>query len=83
MDLYETELPDAKARVAATGRNPEDFSFGMEFLPPDPDGGGMFTVQYEVRVENAKSGKHASFIGGIGMRWVDFFEEAVKAGRFD
>ena len=21
--------------------------------------------------------------GGIGMRWVDFFEEAVKAGRFD
>ena len=38
MDLYETELPDAKARLAAMGRNPEDYSFEMEFLPPDPDG---------------------------------------------
>lgn len=83
MDLYETELPQAKARLAAMGRNPEDYSFEMEFLPPDPDGGGMFTVQYEVRVENKASGKRAGFIGGIGMRWVDFFEQAVNAGKFD
>ena len=83
MELYESELEDAKARLAALGRDPALFSFAMEFLPPDPDGGGMFTVQYEVTVENAASGNGACFIGGIGMRWVDFFEERLKAGKFD
>ena len=83
MDLYESELPDAKARLTALGRNPDDFAFTMEFLPPDPDGGGMFTVHYEVTVENTANGKGARFIGGIGMHWVDYFEDAVKAGTFD
>ena len=83
MDLYETELKDAQARLAALGRDSEAFSFGMEFLPPDPDGAGMFTVQYEVTVENMASGKGARFIGGIGMHWVDYFEDEVKAGTFD
>lgn len=83
MELYESELSDAKARLAALGRDPALFAFEMEFLPPDPDGGGMFTVQYEVTAENTASGKRARFIGGIGMRWVDYFEDAVKDGAFD
>lgn len=83
MELYEAELADAKARLAAMGRNADDFAFEMEILPPDPDGGGMFTVYYEVRVRNAVSGEGGRLIGGIGMHWVDNFEEAVKAGDFD
>ena len=82
-ELYEMELPDAKARIAASGRNPDDFTFEMEYLPPDPDGGGMFTVMYEVRVGNSETGNGARFIGGIGMGWVDYFENALKAGEFD
>ena len=83
MELYEIELEDAKARLSALGRDPKQFAFEMEFLPPDPDGGGMFTVHYEVRVTNTASGQGAGFIGGIGMGWVDFFEDAVKAGKLD
>ncbi len=82
-ELYESELPDAKARIAATGRDPEDYTFEMEYLPPDPDGGGMFTVQYAVQITQAKSGKDRTLIGGIGMHWVDRFEELVKEGYFD
>ena len=83
MELYEMELPDAKARIAAAGRDPDDFTFEMEYLPPDPDGGGMFTVHYEVRVSQTKTGKTKSLIGGIGMGWVERFEELVKDGYFD
>ena len=67
MDLYATELADAKAQLEAMGRNADDFVFDMDFLPPYPDGGGMFTVQYEVRAENKASGEVARFIGGIGI----------------
>jgi len=83
MELYQAELKDAKNRLLASGRDPEDFDFAMEYLPPDPDGGGMFTVQYEVRAGNLKSGYGAQFIGGIGMHWVDSFEDALRDGAFD
>jgi len=83
MDLYESELEDARTRLTANGRNPEDFEFDAEMLPPDPDGGGMFTVQYEVTVQNLRTEYGAVFIGGIGMHWVDSFEEALKDGAFD
>ena len=83
MELYETELPVAKAKIAAAGRNPDDFSFTMEYLPPDPDGAGMFTVHYEVLVTDAASGKSASMIGGIGMGWVEQFEELLAEGHFN
>lgn len=83
MELYESELPDARARIAAAGRNPEDFTFAMEYLPPDPDGGGMFTVQYLIEIAETANGKTKSLIGGIGMHWVDRFEELVKEGYFD
>lgn len=82
-ELYAIELPDAKARIAAAGRNPDNFTFAMEYLPPDPDGGGMFTVHYEVTVTNTKGGKTKEFIGGIGMGWVERFEDALGRGLFD
>ena len=83
MELYETELPDAKARIAAAGRDPGQFTFAMEYLPPDPDGGGMFTVQYLIEITQTASGKAKSLIGGIGMHWVDRFEELMQQGYFD
>jgi hypothetical protein len=55
----------------------------MEYLPPDPDGGGMFTVQYLIEITETATGKTKSLIGGIGSHWVDRFEELVKEGHFD
>ena len=82
-ELYAIELPDAKARIASAGRDPDQFTFAMEYLPPDPDGGGMFTVQYLIQIARPASGKTRDLIGGIGMHWVDRFEELVKEGYFD
>ena len=81
--LHEQELEDAKQRLQAHGREPDDFDFKLEFQAPDPDGGGMFTVYYDITATNRRSWKSASFIGGIGMGWVDHFEAALKGGEFD
>lgn len=81
--LHEMELEDAKQRLSAHGRDAGEFDFKLEFMEPDPDGGGMFTVTYQIDVTNQKTSKTASFIGGIGMGWVDAFEEALKDGAFD
>jgi hypothetical protein len=81
--LHEQELEDAGQRLKAHGREPDDFDFKLTFQEPDPDGGGMFTVYYDITVTNAKTSKSASFIGGIGMGWVDHFEAALKDGDFD
>lgn len=81
--LHEIELEEAKQLLGENGRDPADFDFKLEFQPPDPDGGGMFTVYYDILVTNAKSGKSAGFVGGIGMGWVQAFEEALKNGEFD
>ena len=83
MELYKAELADAKNRIAASGRAPENFTFAMEYLPPDPDGGGMFTVQYLIEIANPVTSKTKNLIGGIGMHWVDRFEELVNEGYFD
>lgn len=83
MEQYQIELADALERIAAFGRNREDFSFEMAYLPPDPDGGGMFTVQYEVRISNRNTSKNLRTIGGIGWNWVDRFEKALRDGHFD
>jgi len=81
--LHEIELDDAKQRLAAHGRDPADFDFALSFQEPDPDGGGMYTVYYDIAVTSRKSGKSAGFVGGIGMGWVEAFEEALKGGEFD
>jgi len=81
--MHEIELEDAKKLVGEHGRDPADFDFQLAFQEPDPDGGGMFTVYYDIDVTNAKSGKSASFVGGIGMGWVEAFEAALKDGAFD
>jgi len=77
------ELTDAVQRVAASGRDKNDFSFQRSFCPPDPDGAGMFTIQYEVTISNIQTSRSMVIIGGIGLRWVDQFEGALEAGQFD
>jgi hypothetical protein len=83
MELYERELRDAQARIEATGRSKDDFSFDMSFQPPDPDGGGMFTVRYDVKITNSKTSKSLTTTGGIGLRWVEEFDAALRSGEFD
>ena len=83
MEFHEMELEDARKRLAAMGRNPDDYAFELKFLPPDPNGGGMFTVQYEITATNRKTGKSLVGIGGIGIGWADSFETAVKDGRLE
>ncbi|NND49850.1 MAG: hypothetical protein HKN60_06325 [Rhizobiales bacterium] len=82
MQQHEPEVEDAKKRLAAQGRNPDDFSFDVKYLPPDPDGGGMFTVTYEVTIADSKSGKEMTTLGGIGYDWVGHFEDELKSGHF-
>jgi hypothetical protein len=81
--LHEQEIEAAKERIAATGRDQGHFAFDLAFMEPDPDGGGMFTVRYEVTVTNDASGKSAGYIGGIGLDWVSAFDTDLGDGLFD
>ena len=83
MELYEIELKKAVERLRANGRNEDDFTFEMSYLPPDPDGGAMYTVRYEIEITNRKTSKSLSFVGGIGLDWLSFFDEALEGGDFD
>jgi len=83
MELYEAELEAARRRIAELGRNPDDFSFSMSLLPPDPDAGGMYTVQYEVEIRNQITAKSMSATGGIGWDWVSAAAGAIKEGKLD
>lgn len=83
MEIYEMELEKAIQRLEANGRDKDDFSFEMSYLPPDPDGGGMFTVQYQIVITDKKTSNSLLAIGGIGSDWVGYFEEALKEGHFD
>jgi hypothetical protein len=83
VELYEAELLEAARRLTASGRDQHEFSFQRSFLPPDPDGAGMFTVQYEVTVLRMTTSKSLKAVGGIGLRWVDHFEGALNDGYFD
>lgn len=83
MEMYEQERAEAIRRLEANGRSKDDFTFAASMLPPDPDGGGMFTVQYEIRILNTKTDKGLLAIGGIGSDWVGYFEDALKEGFFD
>ena len=83
MEQYQTELADALRRLSSLGRDHQDFVFAMAFLPPEPDGAGMFTVEYEVTITHTGTSRSLSETGGIGWKWVDQFEEAVTAGYFE
>lgn len=83
MEPYQTELADAKRRLSLLGRDGDDFAFAMTYRPPEPDGAGMFTVEYEVTITHAGTSRSLTETGGIGWRWVDRFEVAVNAGFFD
>lgn len=83
MELYDIELQKAVERLTARGRDKADFSFEMSYLPPDPDGAAMYTVRYAVEITDRKTSKSLSAVGGIGLDWVGYFEEALKEGYFD
>jgi hypothetical protein len=83
MELYDMELAEAAKRIVNSGRTEDDFAFNRSFLPPDPDGGGMFTVRYQIEIANKKSSKSLMAVGGIGLDWVGYFEEALTEGYFD
>ena len=83
MELYEIELKKAAERLRANGRDEDDFTFEMEYLPPDPDGGAMYTVRYAIEITNRKTSKSMTAVGGIGLDWVGYFEEALEGGHFD
>ena len=83
MSMYEDELVKAQQLLAASGRDADDFSFEMEFMEPDPDGGGMFTVQYLVTILNTKTKTGLRSIGGIGSDWVGHFKAELDDGYFD
>ena len=83
MAMYDDELAKAQQLVTASGRDLADFSFEMEYMEPDPDGGGMFTVQYLVTILNTKSEKGLRSMGGIGSDWVGHFREELDEGYFD
>ena len=81
--MHEQEIEEAKERIATAHRDASDFAFEVAFMEPDPDGGGMFTVRYEVTVTLASTGKSAGYIGGIGFDWVSVFEADLTEGVFD
>ena len=81
MDMPQAEIEEAKARITEHGADPAQYSFAVAYLPPDPDGAGMFTVQYEIAVTHKT--KTRTYIGGIGSRWVNAFANALKDGYFD
>lgn len=81
--MYEDELVKANAILTASGRTPGDFGFEMEFMEPDPDGAGMFTVTYLVTIVNVKTEKGLRSIGGIGYDWVADFKANLDEGYFD
>ena len=55
----------------------------MSYQEPDPDGGGMFTVRYDVVITRKSTRKSFTAVGGIGLRWVDEFDHALRSGRLD
>ena len=83
MELHEQEQEQAKELLVSLKKDPDSYRFDVSFLPPDPDGGGMFTVRYTVVATNANNGNSLEMIGGIGLDWVAVFEEALHDGHFD
>jgi len=83
MDCYEAECALARCRISDLGRDPDDFSFVMSLLPPDPDAGGMYTVQYDVKITSRATAKSITVTGGIGWDWVSVAAAAIDAGKLD
>ena len=82
-ELYDMEVEQAEGLLRERGRDPADFTFEREFLQPDFDGGGMFTVQYAVLITHKPSGRTMEPIGGIGMDWLGVFADKLDSGHFD
>ena len=80
--LHQKEIEEAQQIIAESGREPGDFTFEVAFMEPDPDGGGMYTVRYEVTVTNSANGKESGYIGGIGLDWLGALKEDLGEGLF-
>ena len=83
MSLHDIELKKAEERLAAHGKDKDDFIFDVTHLPPDPDDVAMFTARYEVKITDRRTSKFLVVMGGIGLSWVGDFENALKDGHFD
>ena len=81
MSQYEAELKRARDYLTAAGRDSVGFSFAMAYQPPDPDGGGMFTVRYDVTVTNQANGKSVVVTGGNELDWVAELAYRLDQGR--
>jgi hypothetical protein len=72
MEQYQTELAEAVRRLSALGWTRADFDFTMAFVPPEPDGAGMFTVEYAATITHLGTSRSLTETGGIGCgvdRW--------------
>ena len=83
MEIYERELIQVGEKIEAAGKAVTDFRFDRTFQEPDPDGGGMFTVYYDIVATYLPTGKSVCATGGIGLRWVEEFAEALDSGYFE
>lgn len=83
MDLYTKELAKAKALISKYNYQVDQFLFDMAYEAPDPDAAGMFTVSYAITVTNIATGISFTTVGGIGLDWLDHFEEALATRHFD
>lgn len=81
--IDESELKAAQEKLLARGKAPEEFSFSVIHLPPDPEAFAMFTQRYVITVNRISNGHSLDFIGGIGLDWVSSFDEALAEGSFD
>ena len=82
MDLYTKELAKAKELVSKYNYDIDQFVFDMAYETPDPDAAGMFTVSYIVTVSHTITGIRFTAVGGIGLDWLDGFEEALANRHF-
>lgn len=83
MEQYQVERAQAIQSMVAMGKDPNEFSFDMSYIPPDPDGAGMFTLMYEIIITHLTTHKSIKLIGGIGWQWVDHLMTALQEGDLD
>tara|TARA_R110001592_G_scaffold260403_1_gene525007 strand:+ start:121245 stop:121496 length:252 start_codon:yes stop_codon:yes gene_type:complete len=83
MDLYTKELAKAKELIPKYNYDVDLFVFDMAYEAPDPDAAGMFTVSYIVTVRHTLTDVSFNAVGGIGLDWLDRFEEALANRHFD
>ena len=80
--MYEQEHTDALGQLTARGLAGADFTFSMDYLPPQSYDGAMFTLRYSVEITCTSSGKQVTLVGGNGLDWVAQFDALILEGYF-